>query len=263
MKKTIAIISTILLFGGILNGQNNTDSTAFSTGFEPAYHNVAILQTSKGRYYYKNTNAIFNTFGKNFANRFEVELGVLPNPLFPLFEMANFKARYVYPISEKLNFGCGYNIGEIGTLLIYMYFTFYYKQEVFTGITYKNNRSLHSFNLHFGQIQGAFYEYNIKNMWAFSSSYVYMNNFSRYWSVISDNKFYVIRVDYDFPKEYGNYGDFNLYVLENVMAFRYHAKRHNLDFGVWYLLGMKEWEFKFNPAPYISYSLNFLKKSER
>lgn len=254
MNKTI-LISLFLIFTSNIYGQKNNDSTIFATGFEPAFHNIALLQAPKGRFYYKNTDIVYLAFGKNFWDRFEIEIGILPNPAFYFFAMAHAKAKLVFPISDKLKFGFGYNISFINIAISYSP-NVNFKQEIFTGISYKKSKSLHSFNLHFGQIQNVM-DIGYGGQLAYSMTYVYMNNFSKKWSIISDNKLYIVPIKFNFQDELEGYGDFNFFLFENLIAFRHHSKRQSIDFGALYFFGMKEWEFKFTPTPYISYSLNF------
>ncbi len=255
MKILFFIILFFLLTISIFS-QKSSDSLKFTTGLEPVYHNIALLQAPKGKFYYKNTDILYSAFGKNFWDRLEIEIGIFPNPLFLIFDIGNVKSKFVFPISDKLKLGFGYNFTGIIIMQDFSH-VFYYKQEICTGITYKNTNSLHSLNFYFGQIQAGYNIGYTDGYFAYSASYIYIKNLSQNWSVLSDNKLHIVHIDFHFPKYLGNYGDFNLFLLENVLAMRHHSNRHGLDFGIHYFLGMKHWEFKFTPLPYVAYYLCF------
>ncbi len=270
--KQLKIFFFLLSLSYFVKGQN-IDSSGYTTGYEVGYHNVALFQAPKNKWYFKNKNFLLSSIGKNFNNRFEVEAGVLNlfRPYEPKFLMGRLflfqiKTRFIYPINKKVS---------VGIMTNYSNLSFYdyklrdgsrpegsiSKLELSSGLTYKEYKAIHSVNVNYGQAFNTSYPEDknkslTTNIWlsAYSFTYYFNRELKNNWNFIAENKFNVVSTHFQLPD---NFGDSSFFLLEQILFFRKHEDTHIISFGLLSYFGIRGNQIKYTPIPYLSFAKNF------
>jgi len=258
MKKLI-FITFIILISFYVNGQVR--------GIEGSFHNnIAKMQVKKGSWFYKNSDILISSLGKNFYDIVEIEAGTgyLGN-IIPYY----IKTRILFPINDNWDYGIAINTSD------YSFYTNYFekrirreifrKMEVSSGFTYLTNEKMHSINVNFGymnHLKSNFEDHNAierefnsyTKYYSGSLTYVFSTKFNNKWGLVSDNKLYLVNVDFLLPD---NCCNFYMFYSEQALSIRKINKSSFSDYGILFFLGVKNYEIKTTVIPYFSYTVAF------
>lgn len=267
MKTHITVLCALVLIYMSANAQN--ENANLLSGFENGFHHTPVYQTSKGKWYYKNTDIVINSVGKNFYNLFETEIGggtVFPNrPHTPVY----FRLKHSSKITNNWRYGIMTSIIDYNYLSRWhgwiVRSDIFRKIEFSAGLTYQNYYYLHSLNFNISQMnhlradtrtldnfRADFSLY--KKFRSASITYLFIAKWNSDWGLVADNKLYITNVDFLFSEDYCN---FNFFLFEQMVAFRKTDGWYIKDFGALLFLGIKGNEKKITIVPYFSYSTFF------
>ncbi|MBN2892162.1 MAG: hypothetical protein JXL97_09860 [Bacteroidales bacterium] len=246
--KNYCLLLLIISFSFNIFSQN-IDSTKMFKGFEMAYHNVPVFQAPKGKFYYKNSELFYQSFGKNFWNVLEIETGAWLPPIKAL--SGYFQSRIILPIHKKINFGVTGSV--FGSAYDFPSLKIRDKYEIAAGLSYKSNKSLHAINICYDNIIAVNYITMFK-IYGFGFDYTLIKQFTNNVFFISDNKISYATIDFLEPDNFGNR---KILLLEQNTAVRHFEKKHAFNIGILTYIGyyQKDKQFKYKLLPYFSYQL--------
>ncbi len=264
MKK---IIIFVLILFTVYSVNSQTYYSNKLSGLESSFHNnIAVLQSTNGGWYYKNTEILVSGIGKNFYDVMEIEAGIgYAGNITPYY----LKTRIVLPLNDNWDYGFAANITD------YTFYTtmlgktlrrkIFRKMEISLGFTHLTKKTLNSINFNFGHMNHLNSNYNDYNAvkrefnsytkyYSCSLTYVFSAKFNSKWGFIADNKLYLVNVDFLLPE---NCCNFNMFYSEQALAIRKINNNSFADFGTLLFFGIKGKETKITLIPYFSYTIAF------